>query len=1172
MALIVIAIRVVFRSVFATGVTPARPRPVHAAARAHARTGTPASSSAARCRWRRRCRPTFDGLRLGTLLCCIGAANVLANPKRALRVLPGALYELGVAVVVALSVAPQLVESAQRVRRARRLRAGGGKGLRGAARRSPSRCSRTRWSARCSWPPAMDSRGYGRTGTGHPRQPPAAPPRCCCWAWCGLCAGVVRAARRHRAAAARPARPSLAGAAAVLRRAARSAAGGCAAPPTGPTRGGRRSGSSPAAACAAPRVLFVQRRLRRRRPQPVAVPAALAAAAAACRSLGILLAGLAALRRAAAGAPRAGRRTATGRRPRRPSARRWPRDRLRPGQHHLRRRAAAGAARRRPARRRGRAVPGRRPHRRRASPPCSARSTGWSRTSPAARWPAGSASTGATPPTTRRASSPTSSAWSGQDPLAGFVTDTVEEELAYGMEQLAVAAGGHAQAGRGDPRPARPGRPAPPGAARAVRRPAAAGGHRLGADRPPAGARARRADLRARPDRGRGGAGRRSPGWCTTSASPCVLAEHRLERVVQYADRVLHLPGDGTVDRRAAGADVRDDRRSRRRSSSSAGSPAGARCRCRCATPGAGPADAARRDRARPPCRRRASCPAGGRRVGAARPRGVVVRYGDVVAVREVDLDLHGRAGHRADGPQRVGQVVAAVGAAGLRAAAGAAGSTSAARDPARRCPPAAGPAAGRARAADAGRPALPDDRRAPSWRRPTASRAAARAERPRRCSTGSRPASPDDMHPRDLSEGQRLGLVLAIQLRATPAGRAARRADPRPGLPGQAGADPHRRRAGRRGPRVVVSTHDVEFVAAAADRVVVLAEGEIVADGPTTDVIVASPAFAPQMAKILAPLPYLTVAQVAAALAGRRRERRDRRRAPPPIRVPRRTVAHASRWRRSSASSRSCGRSSSPRARSATPTLAAADVRRAARARRSPSCSPRSPTAASTPRRSRCSACCRRSTPRCARSAPGTAGIETVFFLLVLAGRVFGPGLRVRARLHLAVRVGADHRRRRAVDAVPDVRLRLGRAVRRAAAAGPRPGRAADARRLRRGGRLLLRLHAQPVVLAVLARSGQLDRLPARARRSPSSGTATCVFDATTSLGWDTGRAVTNFVLHPARRAGRAGDAAPGRPAGRVRGAGRASRRRHDADRLAAAVGHRDRLRARAGRRSWSA
>lgn len=68
-------------------------------------------------------------------------------------------------------------------------------------------------------------------------------------------------------------------------------------------------------------------------------------------------------------------------------------------------------------------------------------------------------------------------------------------------------------------------------------------------------------------------------------------------------------------------------------------------------------------------------------------------------------------------------------------------------------------------------------------------------------------------------------------------------------------------------GRTVVVSTHDVEFVASAADRVVVLAEGEIVADGRTDEVVVASPTFAPQTAKILAPLPYLTVRQVTEAL-----------------------------------------------------------------------------------------------------------------------------------------------------------------------------------------------------------------------------------------------------------------------------------------------------------------
>jgi energy-coupling factor transport system ATP-binding protein len=122
-------------------------------------------------------------------------------------------------------------------------------------------------------------------------------------------------------------------------------------------------------------------------------------------------------------------------------------------------------------------------------------------------------------------------------------------------------------------------------------------------------------------------------------------------------------------------------------------------------------------------------------------------------------------------------------------------------------------------------------------------------------------------LHPRDLSEGQRLALVLAIQLRATPA--VILLDEPTRGLDYQAKrslVDVVHDLAGQ-GHSVVVSTHDVEFVAAAADRVVVLAEGDIVADGPTADVVVASPAFAPQVAKILAPLGFLTVDQVDAAL-----------------------------------------------------------------------------------------------------------------------------------------------------------------------------------------------------------------------------------------------------------------------------------------------------------------
>jgi energy-coupling factor transport system ATP-binding protein len=52
------------------------------------------------------------------------------------------------------------------------------------------------------------------------------------------------------------------------------------------------------------------------------------------------------------------------------------------------------------------------------------------------------------------------------------------------------------------------------------------------------------------------------------------------------------------------------------------------------------------------------------------------------------------------------------------------------------------------------------------------------------------------------------------------------------------------------------------------ATRVIVIAEGEVVADGPTADVVMGSPAFAPQVAKVLAPLPWLTPTEVAVALA----------------------------------------------------------------------------------------------------------------------------------------------------------------------------------------------------------------------------------------------------------------------------------------------------------------
>src|SRR6476619_2673583 len=105
----------------------------------------------------------YDGFRLATILCCIGAANTLANPKRALRSLPAALYELGVTITVAVTVAPQLVESAQRVNRARKLRGDTTRGRR-ALRAIAMPVLHDALDRSFQLAAAMDSRGYGRSG------------------------------------------------------------------------------------------------------------------------------------------------------------------------------------------------------------------------------------------------------------------------------------------------------------------------------------------------------------------------------------------------------------------------------------------------------------------------------------------------------------------------------------------------------------------------------------------------------------------------------------------------------------------------------------------------------------------------------------------------------------------------------------------------------------------------------------------------------------------------------------------------------------------------------------------------------------------------------------------------------------------------------------------------
>jgi energy-coupling factor transport system ATP-binding protein len=479
----------------------------------------------------------------------------------------------------------------------------------------------------------------------------------------------------------------------------------------------------------------------------------------------------------------------------------------------------------------------------------------------------------------------------GQDPLAGFVTDTVEEELAYTMEQLAIE----------------------PAAMRT----------RLEETLDLLGI----ADLRYRPLHAlSGGQQQRVAIGAALTAHPrvlvldeptsaldptsaedvlaaitrlvhdlgvtVVLAEHRLERVVPYADRVVYLAGDGRVEEgrpadilgraevrppvvelgKLAGWEplplsVRDARRL---------AP-----RLRQRLPDIPPVPArpvpARPVPAHPvPARPVPAHP--GRPVDAGQPaltaRGIVVRYGPVIAVRAVSLTLRAGEctalmGRNGSGKSSLLWALQGTGsrASGTVSATGAAGG--AAADPARL-------PSGQARRLVGLVPQTPAD----LLYLDTVDAELAQADR--EVSDDPGPARARDIldeiapgiasgtHPRDLSAGQQLALVLAIQLTAAPS--VILLDEPTRGLDYQAKASLTRVLDGlaARGHAVVVATHDVEFVTRACDRVVVMAEGEIVTDGPAAAVLTASPTFAPQIAKILAPLPYLTEAQVAAGLGGR--------------------------------------------------------------------------------------------------------------------------------------------------------------------------------------------------------------------------------------------------------------------------------------------------------------
>jgi len=448
----------------------------------------------------------------------------------------------------------------------------------------------------------------------------------------------------------------------------------------------------------------------------------------------------------------------------------------------------------------------------------------------------------------------------GQDPRAGFVTDVVEEELAYGMESMGLA-------------------PA------VMRRRVEETLDLLGLT-----------DLRGRAlDTLSGGERQRVAIGSVLTTHPRVLvldeptsaldppaaeevlaalhrlvhdlgltvllAEHRLERVVPFADRIVYLPGGG------AAIEV--------------GSPAEVMATSPIAPPivelgrlaGWSPlpltirdarrqATGLRRDLAELPAPRRAVVP-----VTEAPPvlhtARLTVSYGRTVALRGVDVSIS------------AGEVVAVMGRNGagkstlLRAWTGLLAPdrglvTVAGHDPVRLSP-----------AELVRHVALVPQEPADLLYAETVAAECDAADHDAGLPSGSCAALLDglvpgldpDRHPRDLSEGQRLALVLAIQLVSDPP--VVLLDEPTRGLDYAAKRRlvTLLRRLAHEGRAVVLATHDVELVAAVASRTVVLADGEVVVDGPTSEVVVGSPAFAPQIAKVVAPLPWLTVDEVSASL-----------------------------------------------------------------------------------------------------------------------------------------------------------------------------------------------------------------------------------------------------------------------------------------------------------------
>ncbi|MFV0533673.1 MAG: ABC transporter ATP-binding protein [Cumulibacter sp.] len=433
----------------------------------------------------------------------------------------------------------------------------------------------------------------------------------------------------------------------------------------------------------------------------------------------------------------------------------------------------------------------------------------------------------------------------GQDPLSGFVTDNVEDELAYSMESLGIA-------------------PA------VMRRRVEETLDLLGL-----------ADLRGRPlAQLSGGQQQRVAIGAVLTPHPrvlvldeptsaldplgaedvlatlqrlvhdlgitVVLAEHRLERVVPHVDRVIYVPGNGSEVELGVPHDIM--------SRAPIVPPVVQLGRIAGWSPLPLTVRDARR-RAQNVRARLAGVPAPGHEPSALGDvllavSDLVVGFARQPVLNDVDCSVRG------------GEVVALMGRNG-------AGKSTLLRSIAGLHQPSHGTVA----ATNVGLvPQVPAD----LLYAPTVGKECTMSDRDAQAATGTTrglldrlaPGIADAHHPRDLSEGQKLCLALAIVLAAKP--RVILLDEPTRGLDYDAKQQLVHilRSLAAEGNAVLLATHDVELVAEVASRVFLLGDGEIVADGPVAQIVSSSPAFAPQTVKVLAPQQWLTPADVAAALA----------------------------------------------------------------------------------------------------------------------------------------------------------------------------------------------------------------------------------------------------------------------------------------------------------------